>query len=832
MFLFYSPVDIINDSGEQEKVNIFLALYDETGNSKLPVNPLTIENLLRSSQMCKELTYSGYDLKLLKTDQFPNPLYVLGSAIPSGVQAQNIKSVDSVVQQNLNGGTRLSEELHKALVNLLVKNGLSPIIAELMIVCTYAKNDLLNVNQNVYTQRNVEQFYLSCAKQTQRWFDERDRKNTMAAIPDNETKFQQSCTDELFIYLPAYEAMFNYLNAAEDDTTQAQVRDLHTFMPQHADVSDPYGVNASKYEDPDTVQKMIDDGGQTYELLLKEIIGSADNNTEEIHSNEKRYYDALNTWMGVIATEEDGTDEGDICAIAQEYMHTLIETLYIWYWQHNKRVPLAIETGVGDNADESRYTFKSDDHQGNAPEDLIKFLDRVAADTQQRDIYAKAVIQLARWGNRKPTAIVFDGYGKCFDLNTGFVINSRPSLASYNKVKINDCDYKFIGFIKDTTRIADSRIGFSEWPMPIGVILQQEYADKSGNGTVPLNTYFSMIDAIREIVLGKISVDGISYSNGEWQVSEERNDTTIGEVLEASKDPEQLQFPIFRGTGLIQIYSDLHIASPSNTDTQFSIMCSKLQSSKLLDFISSSEFDTYGTFDALTRNGKPGRKQATDYMIVRDLLKVYHAAALNYTDNLDSTGLFKLWHTAILESGYVDEAYFYQGATKPSEPLPGCRVDNFKNLWWRKDTNVSEHTASQPQRINVGEATAQASVVSKSTDVNYRSTIIMQPSKATNYVKFVNESGDVVCICAQEPRRRKKHDGTIVSDPIYIVFDKATVATMDQTAITREFPITRMYAYMCKAFFTLAKESPESSSLRFLNNDAIKELYAYFVQHQ
>lgn len=91
---------------------------------------------------------------------------------------------------------------------------------------------------------------------------------------------------------------------------------------------------------------------------MKEIIGSSEHNTDDIFDNEKRYYDALNKWMGIIAEEEEGSDNGDMCATAMEYMHTLVETLYIWYWQHNTRVPCSIESSNATDTAESKYTLE------------------------------------------------------------------------------------------------------------------------------------------------------------------------------------------------------------------------------------------------------------------------------------------------------------------------------------------------------------------------------------------------------------------------------------------------------------------------------------------
>ena len=832
MFLIFTNLQLTNDAGAASNQKLLLAAYDEKGkelSGAAGINALVIDNTKFS-----QLAYNGYELKIAKVAEYPNPLVLLGDHIPAETNAVNIDAVYNAVKKQLNGSARLTESVKQKFVTLLTNNSVPAAVAELVITCCYACIDWLGKDFHLITTFGSAQVHSDFAKQTQAWINEISRKNTMAAIPDNETKFQPSCSSELFIKLPAYEAMFNYLSNEEDETEHQELRDLHVFMPSRDEVSTPYGSKAEAFEDPDSVQRMIESGGAAYEAVLKTVIGQASNNTDEIFDNEKRYYDALNKWMSIIAENADGEDHGDLCQISLEYLHTLAETLYIWYWQHNKRVPCAIEIGSGETADESKYTFRNEDHIGVAPNDLVNFLDRVAADLG-RVAYAKAIIQLARWGSRKPDAIVFDGYEKCFDLNTGIVKHSMPSLASYDRVKVNGCDMKFIGFINDTTNIADSRIGFRQWPMPTGVVLSQVFANKGTSDTIELNTYYSMIDIVKEIVLGHVTVDGVQFNESNWIVVPNQNDVSIDEVIEASKQPDTLQFPIFRGMGLIQIYADLHINSPSNSDTQFSIMCSKLQSSKLLDFIDTSEFHTYAEFDTLTRTGKPGRKQATDYMIVRDLLKVYHEAATNYSPDCDASGIFKLWYDAIMTTGYVDEAYFYEGSTKHADPLPGCHTENFAKLWWRKDNAASAPQTATPQPMFNGATrpaqaaqAAAATTSAGSATVDYKTTILSAPAANCTYCRFVDKNNETIFVAAVNPRFKKLQDGTKRPDSIFVILDRQTASSLNVDQISKVEPISCLITHMCKVFYTMAMNVPVKSNLRFLSSEAIKETHQYF----
>lgn len=829
MTLLYSTLEAADDYQQNAVLKLLLALYDDKTN-----NFVSVTDLLTDLSKFNDCVYQGLNVQFAKLNDYPNPFVVLSGDVPDGLSTINIDSVYAMTQKQLNGAAKLQPEVEDRVVNVMAQRTGDTRTAKLAILCCYALNDLLHKDQHIVTTWNWTRIAQDFTKQTQSWLNELNRKNTMAAISDNETKFQCACVDEFFIKLPAYDAMFSYLSDEEDESEHQELRDLHMFMPARSEVSDPYGVNTARFENPDSVAKMVEIGGQVYDTMLKQILGSSDNNTDKIFDNEKRYYDSLNEWLGIIANDSEGEDNGELCAISLEYLHTLAETLYIWYWQHNRRVPCSVEIGTGDKVDESRYTFASEDHKGVAPEDLVAFLDRVSADLG-RQAYVNAIVQLARWGTRKPTAIVFDGYDKCFDLNDGVVKNSLTSLSSFDKVSINGCNAEFVAFVDDTTNIADRLIGFSRWPMPVGIKVRQTFENKTSGEQLDVFSYYSMIDAVKEIVTGHLTVDGIQFEDDKWKVTELAEHEPIDYAIEASKRPDNLQFPIFRGTGFFQIYADLHIASCSNTESHFSIMCAKLQSSKLLQFIDSSEFSTYAGFDSVTKNGKPGRKQATDFMIVRDLLKVYHLAAVNYVDGMSNSDLFSLWHNSVLESGYVDEAFFYTGVTKPSVPLPGCKTDNFKDCFWRPDSNNgktdtvnSTSRNDTPQRIQMGGSEGSMHTEDSKPELKLAASLVMQPAKDCIYCKFVGDDKEFVS--AVNVNVVTLSDGRKRQIPIFVLLDSETADSLNINNFSAEYPLEKLITHMCKVFFSIFNGDVHTSNLRFVNVNAIRELHAYFAQ--
>ena len=261
MILLDSMITTTNDSGESSQVKMFLALYDNSGAAGTDKGLLTIDRLIASEETSKGLMYEGYNLQFAKLKEFPNPMFLLAGNLPANVTEINIDPVFSVVQQQLNGSKTLSDGIKSQLIALLVKRGLTEQIANLVILCCYAKTDFTTIDHNLNVQYDVNHIAPEFLNMTKEWMNECIRRNTMAAIPHNETEFQATCTDELFIYLPMYEAMMDYLapnDDSEDTDEHASLKDLHTFMPRKSEVSDPYGSKAASYEDPATVSKMIE----------------------------------------------------------------------------------------------------------------------------------------------------------------------------------------------------------------------------------------------------------------------------------------------------------------------------------------------------------------------------------------------------------------------------------------------------------------------------------------------------------------------------------------------------------------------------------------------
>ena len=113
---------------------------------------------------------------------------------------------------------------------------------------------------------------------------------------------------------------------------------------------------------------------------------------------------------------------------------------------------------------------------------------------------------------------------------------------------------------------------------------------------------------------------------------------------------------------------------------------------------------------------------------------------------------------------------------------------------------------------------------------DFSSAIIMQPAPNCGYCRFVTDSGNVICTCAVNHRVKKDSAGNEKPDPVFIILDSNTVNTSNIPNGIRTYSESRLGAYVMKAFFTMARNMPVTSNLRFINIDAIKEMYNYYKQ--
>lgn len=538
---------------------------------------------------------------------------------------------------------------------------------------------------------------------------------TADELMHNATCHQNLCTDKFYISIPSRESLLETKTVRSSDTVEDREieADPHSFIPLRDSVCTPYESDLC-----DTPMYMKALGGESLAMSqpakLRSIIGNPDNNGLPVQDNEIEYYTAMIKWIKFNIKSFYMQDIDTIDALSLSYMEALAGELYMWHWKHNIDVPSAYEPGrdSGDSLSSS-YVFVA--YPGfstsgkNAVLDLLNFL-KMAASECGFTVYPQAIIQLGRWGSRKGTQLQFADYPYVFDLGTNTVMNKINSKAEYALKPQNGKMAKFIGLVWDKTEIADQRIGFTRWPMPVGVALKEIYS--STDNEISVTVYYSMIDLIKEIVNGTLTIDGIGF-NKEFQIDDaELSNIDLNTVFQEASDDKAFKYPIFRSQGLIDLYMNLNTNYSSGKESQFSLMSLKLTHNEILSIIDKHSFSVYSELTEIVGNAG-NRKQVIDYMIVRDLIKVYHAVATDYRSNYGIAETINLWYQAVLNTGYVNESYFYVDRTNNEQPLPGTKLENASNYFWHDTKSIAHPAQNLTSFSTVAPATAKTSVSAK-----------------------------------------------------------------------------------------------------------------------
>jgi len=322
---------------------------------------------------------------------------------------------------------------------------------------------------------------------------------------ENVTLFQRECTDPLFIEIPDRNLL---LNTEPDDITK--------LIPSGKEVSSPYqdrNAYSPKYREKGVPRH-----------LIPMIEGNPDNNGLGIQENEQKYYSALMDWVAYNVRQEfdfaeEGIREGTVTidGLSQDYLTELADHIYSWYWSHNLHMPLSMSAaGDWDSGDSSmaasRYEYREEAVSGgvieNAVLSLNSYLEEASAKLGYR-VYVEAVIKLARWGGRKPTALSFDGYPIMFDLATNRGKQNIGSISDYQLRQYDGCQYRLTGAITIGAGVADKTFGVDRINVPVGIIGTSLYVNEDRELKVP--TYFSMFDAIPAIKDGTLKIQGIKW---------------------------------------------------------------------------------------------------------------------------------------------------------------------------------------------------------------------------------------------------------------------------------------------------------------------------------
>lgn len=375
-------------------------------------------------------------------------------------------------------------------------------------------------------------------------------------LTNNDTIMQHSCSDELYVHVPTMEELNNFSSL-----------DL---IPSATELYSPYTDQTCATVHYKDVCKS--------QTALSVVCGNKKNNTFELYDNEKRYYGVLKQWVDLNRLKAFGEQSGEgqiqfIDNVSKRYLELLIARFYMLNWAHSYLVPdgFSDDEGEDDNSDstspdnESMYKYSIDktaireDDGASIHTDAsgrynaVTVLNSVLEDLSARfgyKVYLDALIQMARWGSRKPTELVFADYDSAFDLARGHLVSSLGDLSEYEPELVNGKEEVLYGLISES-EFSDSSAGIHN-PFYTGILTSKVLKNAAGN-LISIFNYYHFIDVITMLHSGELDVDGLCIAADGVAASDMdfkeleifTADYLINNYVSMTKSGEQLNSPFF-----------------------------------------------------------------------------------------------------------------------------------------------------------------------------------------------------------------------------------------------------------------------------------------------
>ena len=546
-------------------------------------------------------------------------------------------------------------------------------------------------------------------------------------IKDNETVFQEDCTSKLFIEIPTMQDLMT------DDV------DITSLLPEYDELCKPYSdsiASTPKYK------KVYADN----KTILHDIEGDRSHNTMQLYDNEKDYFNALDKWVQYNMREQYGTVDGNVIdSISQEYLTELITRLYMLHWRHSVNVPDYIDDSEDDSQGiSSRYGFINKETRMNAVILLEEFLKEASAEYGYK-VYIYTVIQIARWGSRKPTAIVFDDYRDEFDLGIGISRKKIGDVSAYKVIKSHGCESKIIGVIVEDKQVRDKSLEITYSSLPIGVILNTELApseDSPADEHVNILMYYHFVDLIPEVKGGTLKVDGITWDGTEWMIDDSAPDfgqISVTELINSYENSKNsiLRFPFYRSPALIDMLSRTRRSTIGVQQSLFTIFNMRVADPDLRVHAGQAKFSNYNQIlnivadQSNTLNSAPS---IIEYGIMQNLLPVIREVA---ESNPESTAeIFSVWDKALENYAGLPSL---SGEERPQAVQQVQQATAFNASVGKESAVVPEKKAAEVKSESNTEVAAPKPVVDTSLDDWYK----IIPDDAV-LVPVVLENGNTV----------------------------------------------------------------------------------------
>lgn len=493
----------------------------------------------------------GYDLKLLYDKQRKLPFIVLDSVSANMVDATMLfKFVNNGMAsvkgregtpEYANTMTKVCESLYEKIKDRLSLEEVKSFVEASLDFLKYWQGGSytkglafgpLDVCSDFMT--DTMEFINSVNSETTKVFTE-------ITDAQNVTKFMEACTDDVFIKLPKWTFL------KEDDL------DYHTLLPVHSEICKPYS-NPLWY----TPQYNSNSRWTNYKDI---IMGTEENSHNDIFPNEELYYHAIIDWAKFNMRQYFESEQYDILdPQSKEYFETLLEFLYSTGWGHNPLVPVYSPDAKTDDidSDNGNYVFAMATASVNGISILFDFLEKASREVGW-EVYPQAIVKLARWGKRKCSSLIFNGYDKRFNLNESTIERNIGDIRDYLFESRDLKCFIELGEFKDETYLKE--LGCFGLRIPVGVIAIERYKHPKKDLSYATQVYYPMTDLINLIKEGIIST--IKYENGKFILNLEGIDdqsldnpgayVDLSLVVNNQSNASNKRDPFYRSEGLDDI---------------------------------------------------------------------------------------------------------------------------------------------------------------------------------------------------------------------------------------------------------------------------------------
>lgn len=491
--------------------------------------------------------------------------------IPTAGTGLDFSAVFNVFDRcNLN----VTEELFGQIAQIL-KNSLPDISTDFIKLALegYKEFKAYLEGKSVRITLNPSQFALENISHTQELVNQINASGRIAGVQikgENKTLVQENAEDELFIYIPSYDELVLGMD----------------LLPDLRTVFDPYKGNKK-------LSTLEWRNHLTSSIRKEFVVGSPENNELPIQPNEQRYYDGLCDLLRV-GTQNEYPDvpveqclhpesgSAAICStIVMKYLKNIAKAAVFTNWLHTGIYPtnLNVECMEHDPRldEEAETILKTDDGstatgshefyelpQGTPVRDGAIELENILDGISYKDPYAvvSVVIQLLRWGSRKPTRVSV-GDSKFLDIQGLVLTSSSGNYGTADILVDEDGNNLFLAgllylkdFIKDATYKMQNKVRSASFDLPIGFICNR----KSKAGDPTQFVFLTFLDVIMSYRSNDSScrIAGVSYHDGRISVDPEiladlvQQDTslTVKEALHSFNESAPGKFVLYQYDGL------------------------------------------------------------------------------------------------------------------------------------------------------------------------------------------------------------------------------------------------------------------------------------------